>query len=281
MNMQQRKKAFTLIELLVVVSIIALLVSILMPALNKARDQAKKTVCSSNLRSLTMAMIYYCDDNNGRTPCATNIWYQDDGDIAGWCGVTYDDANRQLFPVHEQIYGYPDDKTTGLKRGLLWKYVNSIDMWRCPADPLKDQLRSYCMSAQWWNCHVSEDGSVWYAPGTADLIRYNIDRIKRPSERFTFNDQIGLNLDAYFAIMYEQPVWWNIPNHKHSGSSVNGFADGHVESYKLQKETIKLVERSYNTCMSNGYTAYRMYPEEMPNEDMIYYQRATWGKLGW
>jgi len=58
-------KAFTLIELLVVISIIALLVSILMPALSKAREQARQTVCLMNVKSLSQATHVYAVDNEG------------------------------------------------------------------------------------------------------------------------------------------------------------------------------------------------------------------------
>ncbi len=61
-----RKRGFTLIELLVVISIIALLVSILMPALGRAREQARSTVCKSNLKQWGLIFRYYTDDNNGR-----------------------------------------------------------------------------------------------------------------------------------------------------------------------------------------------------------------------
>jgi prepilin-type N-terminal cleavage/methylation domain-containing protein len=57
------KKGFTLIELLVVISIIALLMSILMPALGKARLQAKTAVCLLNLRQLSLGWTMYCFDN--------------------------------------------------------------------------------------------------------------------------------------------------------------------------------------------------------------------------
>ncbi len=62
MNRFQRKKGFTLIELLVVISIIALLVAILMPALGKARDQAKASTCGSQLKQWGLAFYYYAED---------------------------------------------------------------------------------------------------------------------------------------------------------------------------------------------------------------------------
>ena len=67
---QGRVWGFTLIELLVVVSIIALLVSILLPALSKAREQARVTICGSNQRSISLAMSTYMAEHGDRFPPA-------------------------------------------------------------------------------------------------------------------------------------------------------------------------------------------------------------------
>jgi len=68
-----KKKGFTLIELLVVISIIALLLSILMPSLQKVKQQARILVCKSNLHQLGVANVSYAADNNDWFPGQTNV----------------------------------------------------------------------------------------------------------------------------------------------------------------------------------------------------------------
>lgn len=68
------KRAFTLVELLVVIGIIALLISILLPALNRARQQAKQVACLSNLKQIGAAMIMHAEEHRNHFPLAGEIY---------------------------------------------------------------------------------------------------------------------------------------------------------------------------------------------------------------
>lgn len=258
-----KHKGFTLIELLVVIAIIALLLAVLMPALGKAKDHAKRIGCSANLRSLGLAAILYAEDNDGRTPCSTVAW----SGGSGWVGRTCEQLSGEAFPIREQI--------TAIESGQLYKYIKNTKGWRCPADPDREQMRSYGMAPQWWGGYTTANNSIGYdsaAPG--GIVYKKIEKIKNPSKRFLFMDSQGKMRDGYFALWYTRFLWWNIPNFNHAGGSVNGFADGHAAYYKLGQETIGNAEMG---LASGGFGMPQSQPKtDKGIEDLKHYRRATW-----
>lgn len=127
-----RLAGFTLVELLVVIGIIALLISVLLPALNKARGQANFTKCMSNQRQLITAMQMYCNDNKGMFP-GGNIMLN---------GVKKNNA-----AVDGPEAGNPFSLNQNESEGAIWlsKYAKGSEqapLMFCPADTYERNLFS-------------------------------------------------------------------------------------------------------------------------------------------
>lgn len=162
-----KNKKFTLIELLVVISIIAILASMLLPALNNARDAAKKINCLGNLKQYDSAAILYAGDFD-------DYWVPaHDGSIAWYRSKFY----RTLLGS-KMANGSVGNKlnTGGINVGLICP--NAQMSLKNPVGNLYKLELSYGMSA--------DDLKVW--GNGEEIIAYKISRVVRPSARLGFCD---------------------------------------------------------------------------------------------
>ncbi|MCK4341466.1 MAG: prepilin-type N-terminal cleavage/methylation domain-containing protein [Phycisphaerae bacterium] len=120
-NRYPRQTAFTLIELMVVVSIIALLLSILLPSMRRAREQAKLVVCQSNLRQIVVGFFGYANDHDDSAPVAAPH------ELGGATGCVQIDDPWQ--PA--RMFGGCIEAE---KRPLNPYLGNAHEVFRCPAD---------------------------------------------------------------------------------------------------------------------------------------------------
>jgi len=216
-----RKRSFTLIELLVVVAIIAVLISLLLPALGNARVQAKTAVCMSNLRQVGMGIINYTSANNNVMYIS---WIDKNSDprlIAGnwvWAlTITKDLPVPQPTDSRSKILMCPLAEADALARGA--KTVN------------------------WTYSRILNYKTFWEVRGTAGWV--NVDRIENPSRQAflvdgRLADQYDLNAGCPGAWYCYGTNWSFVSNEAgdaqsgaigfyHGGKANILFSDWHVE----------------------------------------------------
>lgn len=210
----KRKTGFTLIELLVVIAIISLLMGILLPSLNRARQQAKKIACQSNMRQMGISTQMYLIDSKYKLP-PSSCHMTDPNDY--WLRILAKYTGENL------LFSCPSDTAKDL-----------VD-WNIPLSGQKDRrLSSFAVNALL--------DPIQYRYNTGRNMYNNVNNIKRPvyciwiseapdTEQFNLADHIHPEQWEGSIEYAKRFIAWN----RHGGTSNYLFVDGHAENLKFEQ----------------------------------------------
>ena len=221
-----KKKRFTLIELLVVIAIIAILASLLLPALRNAREAAHRISCMQKMRSISTAAYFYIGDYDGYLPAAcaaqnVRFW---------WCEPTgfamryLSDKNyASRYPSHNA--GYVEFARQYL---LCPSAKPAQDHWGDGNFP--GMYNNYALNirafAQRWDPYGW--GPQWFTPYT------RLDSFTKPSTTIWMTETQNLTNDPWMTLIIG-PTLSSPPFYGHNHKMNLLYADGHVDAYGINE----------------------------------------------
>jgi prepilin-type N-terminal cleavage/methylation domain-containing protein len=238
------RAGFTLIELLVVIAIIAILASMLLPALSRAKGKATAIQCANNLRQLSVIWTMYAGDNNEMLVLNGS---GTEGTVPlTWVGGSFETDmadNTNIFKLLDPKYS------------LFGPYLRSTDVYRCPSDKTLEQfgnkklpvVRSYGMNSfvGWKGPAYRENPPAGYKiySRTSDFTDPG------PSDIFVFSEIHHNSIcRPFFGMIMSSSAFYHVPGDFHNKfNSTFAFADGHSEIHKW------LDPRTYNPPKTLGW----------------------------
>ena len=222
-------RGFTLIELLVVVAIIAILASMLLPALAKAKARGQRTHCLNSLKQISLFMQMYTDDNNDKFPAHRNSNLSDTSDVpsrTNWWGTTIIGyANNQSNLFHcAALRGKRVD------RGIKWE-------WKFDCHQVGYGYNGYFLGSHPYPSTTLSVGGVTF--NSPEFFKRSA--IKSPAENLLIGDKQPYSSPPVWASSLWWPnscmtaggsVWEGIDAQRHLGASAIVLNDGHSEVRK-------------------------------------------------
>jgi len=239
-RVRTRTEGFTLIELLVVIAIIGILAAMLLPALDKAKQQSYVTNCLNNQKQLCLGFIMYAHDNNDFMPPR---YYQNVDMYGGgyWPGPLPGLTITPGMTVAQAVAAVQ----AGMAKSPIWPYCQNFGVYHCPAD-LRYKNRK--PGSHWAYDSYSKvdgmNGDYWTIPSIQKLTL--VPDTARTLVFVEEADSRNFNLGTW-VINAETRTWVDPLAVFHSGKSGIGFLDGHAEGHKwLEDTTIRQAAAAQN-----------------------------------
>jgi prepilin-type N-terminal cleavage/methylation domain-containing protein/prepilin-type processing-associated H-X9-DG protein len=244
-------KGFTLVELLVVIAIIALLMGILLPALSKARDVAKRIVCGNTMKSLMLANFIYSESCDG---AFVPVYYyvQSGGGRTG----SYTDYRWVENKLFRKIMAMKRRHNLEDKGDFVFQKE-----YLCPSDEISRNITNatdnVSMSYAYNSTEFLKQYSFFTPTGvTVNPAGHKAQALKRPSEKLVFAESVdwwveweGADPTKAWDILGQAsindyrtkvtPPAWSVVSYRHSQGSNFVFYDGHISYLKKQEAFIK------------------------------------------